>query len=95
MFALHSTYLKPIEEVDRYLDAHRAFLKPLYAKGVIICSGPRIPRTGGFILMNAASRSAVLEIMKNDPYVINGVSEYSIIEFEPRSFAEGFRQFVK
>ena len=55
MFALYSVYLKPVEEVDRHLEAHRAFLKTLYEKGITICSGPQIPRTGGFILMNASS----------------------------------------
>jgi uncharacterized protein YciI len=93
MFAFHSVYLKPLEEVDQYLDAHRAFLKTLYEQGITICSGPQIPRTGGFILMNAGSKAEALEIMKNDPYVINGVAEYSVIEFKCRSFAEGFGKF--
>ncbi len=95
MFAFHSIYLKPIEEVDLYLPAHRAFLKELYDKGITICSGPQVPRTGGFILMNAASREEALKLMKSDPYVIQGVAEYSLIEFEPRSFAKGFEEFMK
>jgi uncharacterized protein YciI len=95
MFAIFSVYQKPVEEVDQYLDAHRSFLKTLYAKGITICSGPQIPRTGGFILMNAASKTEALEIMKNDPYVLHGVAQYSVIEFECKSFAEGFREFVR
>jgi len=95
MFAVHSVYLKPLEEVDRHLEAHRAFLKTLYANGITICSGPQVPRTGGFILMHAASKSEALEIMQQDPYVIQGVAEYSVIEFEVKSFAEGFREFVR
>lgn len=95
MFAIHSIYLKPLEEVDKYLEAHRAFLKNLYSKGITICSGPQIPRTGGFILMNAASKSEAMEIMDGDPYVINGVAEYSFIEFEVKSFAEGFEMFSR
>ena len=95
MFAIHSVYLKPLNEVDKHLEAHRAFLKTLYDKGITVCSGPQVPRTGGFILMNAASKPEALEIMKMDPYAINGVAEYSVIEFEVRSFAEGFREFVK
>ena len=94
MFAFHSNYLKPIEEVDQYLEAHREFLKRYYTEGIIICSGPQIPRTGGFILMNAASKEEALEIMKNDPYVINEIAQYSVIEFDVRSFAEGFGQFL-
>jgi uncharacterized protein YciI len=95
MFAIHSVYQKPLEEVDKYYEAHREYLKTLYKKGITICSGPKIPRTGGFILMSAVSKTEVLEIMKNDPYVIHGVAEYSVIEFEVKSFAEGFREFAK
>ena len=94
MIALHSVYLKPIEEVDKYLPAHRTFLKTLYEQGITICSGPQIPRTGGFILMNAAGKTEALEIMKNDPYVIQGLAEYTMIEFELKSFATGFEKFV-
>jgi uncharacterized protein YciI len=95
MFAVHSVYLKPLEEVDKYLEAHRAFLQMLYAKGITICSGPQVPRTGGFILMNAAGKTEALEIMQGDPYVIHGVASYSVIEFEVKSFAEGFREFIR
>ena len=45
--------------------------------------------------MTASGKTEAIEIIKNDPYVINGVAEYSIIEFEVKSFAEGFREFVK
>jgi len=93
MIALHSVYLKPIEEVDKYLPDHRVFLKSLYDQGITICSGPQIPRTGGFILMKATKPEA-LEIMKNDPYVLRGVAQYSIIEFDCRSFAKGFEAYL-
>jgi uncharacterized protein YciI len=95
MVAIHSVYVRPIEEVDKHLEAHRAFLKTFYEKGIAICSGPQIPRTGGFILMNTESKAEAREIMKNDPYVIHGVAEYFFIEFEPRSFAPGFDKFIK
>ena len=95
MFAIHSVYLKPLEEVDKYLEEHRSFLKTLYATGLTICSGPQIPRTGGFILMNAASKEDAVRCMENDPYVINGVAQYTFIEFEVRSFADGFKEFIK
>jgi len=94
MIALHSVYLKPLEEVDKYLAAHRIFLKTLYDQGIAICSGPQIPRTGGFILMKAVSKTVALEIIKKDPYVTHHVAEYSAIEFECKSFAEGFDTFL-
>lgn len=94
MFAAHSIYLKPVEEVDKYLDAHRAYVKTLYEKGIAICSGPKIPRISGFILMKTTNKEEALEIIKHDPYVIHGVARYDVIEFEVRSRAEGFEKFL-
>ena len=44
--------------------------------------------------MNAAGKTEALEIIKNDPYVIHGLAEYTMIEFELKSFAAGFEKFV-
>jgi uncharacterized protein YciI len=46
-------------------------------------------------MLNAGSKEEAWQIMNNDPYVIHGVAEYQLIEFEVRSFAEGFRTFVR
>lgn len=93
MFAFHSKYLVPLEEVDKHLDAHRAFLKTLIGKN-LVCSGPQVPRTGGFILLYAASRQEAETIMAGDPYVIHGIAKYELIEFELKSCAEGFKELL-
>ena len=95
MFAFHSGYIKPLEEVDKQTEAHRAFLRTLIEKKILVCSGPQVPRTGGFILINAFSKDEALRIMADDPYVIHGLAKYEVIEFEPRSCAEGFRELLK
>lgn len=93
MFAFHSRYLVPLEEVDKHLDDHRAFLRSLIGKH-LVCSGPQVPRTGGFILLNAGDKAEALKIMAGDPYVQHGVAEYDLIEFELKSCAEGFRELL-
>lgn len=95
MFAFHSIYMKPLEEVDKYLDAHRAFLRTLIEQKILVCSGPKIPRTGGFILLNAAGKDEALNIIAMDPYVLNGLARYDLIEFELKSCTEGFRDLLK
>ena len=95
MFAFHSKYLAPVEEVDKHLDAHRAFIKTMIAKNILVCSGPKVPRNGGFILLNATNRAEAELIMADDPYVINGIAKYEIIEFDLKSCAEGFRDILK
>lgn len=93
MFAFHSTYLAPLPEVDKHLEAHRAFLKSLIGKN-LVCSGPMVPRTGGFILLMAADKEEALKIMAKDPYVIHKVAKYELIEFELKSCADGFRELL-
>ncbi|MCX6284224.1 MAG: YciI family protein [Bacteroidetes bacterium] len=95
MFAFHSKYLAPDEEVDKHLDAHRAYLKTLIANNILVCSGPKVPRNGGFILLNALTRTEAEQIMADDPYVIKGIAKYEMIEFDLKSCDEGFRELLK
>ena len=94
MFVFHSRYLVSLEEVDRLLEAHRAFIRTLIEKKKLVCSGPKVPRNGGFILINAQDKDEALKIMADDPYVINGIAKYELIEFDLKSCVEGFRELM-
>ena len=83
MFIVILTYKKSLEEVDRYLQAHRDYLSEHYAAGDFIMSGPRTPRVGGVIVMRAENRSVVDTIMAQDPFKENGIADYHIVEFTP------------
>ena len=86
MFIAILTYKKPLSEVDKYLQAHRDYLAENYAAGNFIASGPQTPRVGGVIMMRAASREAVDALIKQDPFHINGIADYQIVEFTPTMF---------
>lgn len=86
MFIAILTYKKPLEEVDRFLQAHRDYLAKHYAAGDFIASGPQSPRIGGVIMMTAESRAAVDAIIAQDPFNINGIADYQIVEFTPTMF---------
>ncbi|MDD6210839.1 MAG: YciI family protein [Bacteroidales bacterium] len=88
MFVIVLTYKAPLEEIDRHLEAHRAFLNRYYASGNFIVSGPQNPREGGVILCRATDRKEVEKILSEDPF--NAVAEYSITEFLPTKYAAGF-----
>lgn len=83
MFIAILTYKKPLSEVDRYLAAHREYLARHYAAGDFIASGPQTPRIGGVIMMRADNREAVDAIIAEDPFNINAVADYQIVEFTP------------
>ncbi|HEY5801627.1 MAG TPA: YciI family protein [Burkholderiaceae bacterium] len=83
MFIILLHYIKPLEEVERHLPAHRAFLEKHYADGHFIVSGRRVPRTGGVIIAKAAGREQVNDLIAGDPFYRHEVAEYDIVEFEP------------
>ena len=86
MFIAILTYKKSLEEVDRYLQAHRDYLAEHYAAGDFIMSGPQTPRVGGVIMIKAENRAAVDAIIVQDPFNINDIADYRIVEFTPTMF---------
>ena len=81
MFLLLSRYVKPLDEVDRWLPEHRAFLDRHYAAGHFIVSGPQEPRAGGVILVADMDRTKVEAILAEDPFAREGLAQYEIIAF--------------
>lgn len=88
MFIAILTYIKPLEKVDRFLQAHRDYLAEHYAAGDFIASGPQNPRVGGVIMIKASDRDAVNTIISQDPFNINGIADYQIVEFTPTLFCD-------
>lgn len=88
MFIAILTYKKPLSEVDRFLQAHRDYLAKHYAAGDFIASGPQRPRMGGVIMIKAETRTAVDSIIAQDPFNINGIADYQIVEFTPTMFCD-------
>lgn len=88
MFIAILTYKKPLSEVDRYLAAHREYLAEHYAAGDFIASGPQTPRVGGVIMIKADDHTVVDAIIAQDPFNVNGIADYQIVEFTPTMFCD-------
>lgn len=96
MFIAILTYKKSLSEVDKYLAAHREYLARHYAAGDFIASGPQTPRIGGVIMMKAESRTDVDVIISQDPFYINDIADYQLVEFTPTMFKnEELEQIIK
>jgi len=95
MFFLLLKYIKPLEEVEKDLERHIQYLDKYYSLQKFIFSGRRNPRTGGVILCNAQDIDEVRAIINEDPFYINKIAEYEIVEFTPTKYADGFKYFVK
>jgi uncharacterized protein YciI len=92
MYFISLTYKCPLEEVDKLLDAHVAYLKQEYDNGNFIASGRKLPRTGGVILATVETRDQLQTIIEKDPFHRAGVAEYDVTEFVPSMVAEGYEK---
>lgn len=85
MYAVILRYKAPLAELDKHIEAHRAWLREQYAAGHFFLSGPQRPRTGGFILAAAMERQKLDEILREDAFNKAGVTDYEVINFAPNS----------
>ena len=78
-------YRAPLEQVVVYQDPHRAYLRELKTKGVLIASGPCNPRFGGILLLRVGDDDfkALDAIRDSDPFVQNGVAQYELLGWNP------------
>jgi len=94
LFLINLTYIAPLEEVDRFIDAHCDMLDDLYRKKAIVFSGRKNPRTGGVMLLNVATRAAAEELIHADPFYQAKVAQYDIIDFTPTQYDPAFAVFT-
>ena len=95
MFAVLVKYIKPLDQVDACLDAHRTYLKTNCDAGRFVMAGRRVPRTGGLILARAESKEELRKLLDEDPFHRAGVAAYEIIEIVPTVYNSGFAEFTK
>jgi uncharacterized protein YciI len=79
-------YRRPLEEVLVHLEAHRAYLRELKARGILLASGPLDPRSGGALLLRVPDegvREALDRVRDDDPFIRNGVAQYEIWPWVP------------
>ena len=95
MFVVDLNYIAPLEKIDAIMSEHMKFLRKYYKQNAFIASGRKVPRTGGIILVLAKSKDEVEEIIKEDPFVINKLAEYSITEFRTSQVHPDLKGLIK
>lgn len=93
MFIIELTYKVPVAEIDAAMAPHIEYLEKYYHKGNFLASGRKEPRDGGMIFVKAASRKEVEAIVAEDPFNINGLASYRIIEFRATKKLKTYDQF--
>lgn len=94
MYVATLSYVRPLEEVDRCVPAHREFLARCYANGQLLVSGPQQPRVGGIAVFRDMPEEALRALLAEDPFQIAGVAEYSLIRFTPSGHVDAIADLL-
>lgn len=81
MFIINLNYIVPLEQLDAHMTEHVKYLHKYYKQNVFVASGRKVPRTGGIILALAKSKEEVDAIIKEDPFYIHQLAEFTVTEF--------------
>ena len=79
-------YRKPLDDVLKVIDEHRAYLRDLKAKGTVLASGPLEPRYGGALLLRVPDGDAdatLVRVRDGDPFVKHGLAQYELLPWAP------------
>jgi uncharacterized protein YciI len=85
-------YRRPFDEVAPHVDEHRAYLRELKAKGLLLASGPFEPRFGGGLLLRVPDDEAIATldaIRDGDPFTRLALAQYEIWPWAPVIGKEG------
>ena len=94
MFIVQLTYKAPLNEVDKYLTAHREFLDYYYKQGLLLVSGPMKPRTGGIIIALTTDKALLESILQKDPYYLAEIADYQLLEFTPVNHRDELKDII-
>jgi uncharacterized protein YciI len=93
-FIVETTYVAPMETVAAATPAHRAYLQTGYDGGLMLASGPQEPRVGGILVMRAAAREEIDRFLAQDPFNLQGLATYRVIEFNPVKFQPFLQEWL-
>jgi uncharacterized protein YciI len=94
MFVVDLNYIAPLEKIDAIMGDHMKFLRKYYKLNAFVVSGRKVPRTGGIILVVGKSKEEVEKIVKEDPFVVKKLAEYTITEFNTSQVHPGLKEFL-
>ena len=94
MIVIELIYKKPIEFIDQHVVAHRAYLDEAYKKGLLLFSGPKKPRNGGFIIAQA-DKKTMESWIQHDPFYIEEIADYKVTEFSAIKGAPQFSDLLE
>jgi uncharacterized protein YciI len=93
MYVVSLTYKVPDDIVEFHLPAHVTWLQTAFDEGIFMVAGRKIPRTGALLLSNA-DRDSLDATLDKDPFSVNGVADFEVMEFHANRVAPGFENLL-
>ena len=81
-YIVELTYNVPFDELAETLPEHRKYLAGAYDQGLLLFSGPQLPKTGGVIVARMSSMEELRTFFAGDPFNRQGLASYRFIEFD-------------
>ncbi|WP_170351909.1 YciI family protein [Ruegeria atlantica] len=81
LFVVDIEYIVPMNQVEPVIDSHMDFVHASYKDGRFLMSGPKVPRSGGLIVMTADSREEAEKYLEHDPFAQEKVAKFRVTEF--------------
>jgi uncharacterized protein YciI len=94
MFIINLHYIVPLEKLDEHMADHVKFLNKYYKQNVFLASGRKVPRTGGIILAQSRSKEDVEAIIREDPFHIHQLAEFTVTEFLTSQMHPAFKAMM-
>lgn len=93
-FVVILRYKVSLEKIDALRPLHLEFLQNCYDNGLFIVSGTQVPRTGGVIIAKSPDKTALNKLLAQDPFAINDLATYEVIEFTPTKWSKAFENIL-
>ncbi|CEN87917.1 MAG: hypothetical protein KIB00_06050 [Paeniclostridium sordellii] len=88
--------LKSTNEIDKdTMTKHMNYSQKAMDEGIILMSGLKENMSGGIFIMKSDSIENIKEYLDNEPFKLEGIQDYKIVEFSPHYFNESPGEWFK
>lgn len=88
--------LKSTNEIDKdTMTKHVNYSQKAMDEGLILMSGLKENMSGGIFIMKSDSIENIKEYLDNEPFKLEGIQDYKIVEFSPHYFNESPSEWFK
>ena len=94
-FIVEVIYKVPLEKFGDAVAEHRAYLDEGYERGMILFSGPLVPRLGSIFVARAESAQELVDFFENDPYKTQGLADFRFIQFAPTRYLPALAEWFE